>query len=98
MTAAGFALAILLPIAQAQTPPPVTGNLSFVGDYRFRGISQTYTQPAVQAGVDYASNVGAYVGAWGSNVSGNQFRRLCRSEYLNYLRVREWQDVFSQLR
>ena len=31
-------------------------------------------------------------------LSGNQFRRLCRSEYLNYLRVREWQDVFSQLR
>jgi len=31
-------------------------------------------------------------------LTGNQFRRLCRSEYLNYLRVREWQDVFSQLR
>jgi ATP-dependent helicase HrpA len=31
-------------------------------------------------------------------LTGNQFRRMCRSEYLNYLRVREWQDVFSQLR
>ncbi len=31
-------------------------------------------------------------------LSGNQFRRLCRSEYLNYLRVREWRDLFSQLR
>ncbi|AGZ43664.1 ATP-dependent RNA helicase HrpA [Actinoplanes friuliensis] len=31
-------------------------------------------------------------------LSGNQFRRLCRSEYLNYLRVREWQDIYSQLR
>ncbi|WUV56302.1 ATP-dependent RNA helicase HrpA [Amycolatopsis sp. NBC_01480] len=31
-------------------------------------------------------------------LTGNQFRRLCRSEYLNYLRVREWQDIFSQLR
>ena len=30
--------------------------------------------------------------------SSNQFRKLCRSEYLNYLRVREWQDLFSQLR
>jgi ATP-dependent helicase HrpA len=30
-------------------------------------------------------------------LSGNQFRRLCRSEYLNYLRVREWKDVFRQL-
>ena len=31
-------------------------------------------------------------------MSGNQFRRLCRSEFLNYLRVREWQDLYSQLR
>ncbi|MCU1524524.1 MAG: hrpA, partial [Microbacteriaceae bacterium] len=30
-------------------------------------------------------------------LSGNQFRRLCRSEYLNYLRVREWKDVYRQL-
>jgi ATP-dependent helicase HrpA len=30
--------------------------------------------------------------------SGNQFRRLCRAEFLNYLRVREWQDIYAQLR
>jgi ATP-dependent helicase HrpA len=30
-------------------------------------------------------------------LSGNAFRRLVKSEYLNYLRVREWQDVFRQL-
>ncbi len=30
-------------------------------------------------------------------LSGNQFRRLCRTEYLNYLRVREWKDVYRQL-
>ncbi|MDR2930353.1 MAG: ATP-dependent RNA helicase HrpA [Propionibacteriaceae bacterium] len=31
-------------------------------------------------------------------LSSNQFRRLCRAEYLNYLRVREWQDLVTQLR
>ncbi len=31
-------------------------------------------------------------------LSSNAFRRMCRSEYLNYLRVREWQDLVSQLR
>jgi ATP-dependent RNA helicase HrpA len=31
-------------------------------------------------------------------LSGNQFRRLCRTEFVNYLRLREWQDLFSQLR
>lgn len=30
--------------------------------------------------------------------SSNQFRKMCRAEYLNYVRVREWQDLFSQLR
>jgi ATP-dependent helicase HrpA len=30
--------------------------------------------------------------------SSSQFRKLCRAEFLNYLRVREWQDLFSQLR
>jgi len=29
--------------------------------------------------------------------SANQFRRLCRTEFLNYLRIREWQDVHGQL-
>ncbi len=31
-------------------------------------------------------------------LSGNQFRRLCHDEHLNYLRVREWRDLYSQLR
>ncbi|MBN6055374.1 ATP-dependent RNA helicase HrpA [Nonomuraea sp. RK-328] len=31
-------------------------------------------------------------------LSSSAFRRLCKAEYLNYLRVREWQDIYSQLR
>ncbi|HET6795099.1 MAG TPA: ATP-dependent RNA helicase HrpA [Acidimicrobiales bacterium] len=31
-------------------------------------------------------------------LSSSQFRRLCRDEFLNFLRVREWQDLYSQLR
>ena len=31
-------------------------------------------------------------------LSGNRFRRMCRDEHLNYLRVREWRDLYSQLR
>ena len=30
-------------------------------------------------------------------LSGNQFRRMCRAEYLNFLRIREWMDVYRQL-
>ncbi|NHB87304.1 ATP-dependent RNA helicase HrpA [Photorhabdus tasmaniensis] len=31
-------------------------------------------------------------------LSSSQFRKLCRQDYLNYLRVREWQDIYTQLR
>ncbi len=31
-------------------------------------------------------------------LSGNGLRRACRAEYLNYLRIREWQDLVSQIR
>jgi ATP-dependent helicase HrpA len=33
-----------------------------------------------------------------AELSSSAFRRMCKTEYLNYLRVREWQDVFRQLR
>ncbi len=33
-----------------------------------------------------------------SDNSSGQFRRLCRREFLNYNRVREWEDVHTQLR
>lgn len=33
-----------------------------------------------------------------TELSGNAFRRLCRQEYLNFLRIREWQDLVGQLR
>ncbi|MFV2100769.1 ATP-dependent RNA helicase HrpA [Micromonospora sp. LOL_024] len=31
-------------------------------------------------------------------LSSSAFRRMCRAEHLNYLRIREWQDIVSQLR
>ena len=32
------------------------------------------------------------------SLSGNAFRRLCRDEFLHFLRIREWQDLHGQLR
>jgi len=29
--------------------------------------------------------------------SSSAFRRMCKAEYLNYLRIREWQDLYRQL-
>ena len=53
---------------------------------------------------DPTSDFLAYLNLWRylrvqqRDLSGSAFRRLCRSEFLNYLRVREWQDVVGQLR
>jgi ATP-dependent helicase HrpA len=39
-----------------------------------------------------------YLSEVGTGMSGNAFRRRCRAEFLNVLRVREWQDLVSQIR
>jgi len=43
-------------------------------------------------------NLWQYVRDAQRDLSGSAFRRLCRAEYLNYLRLREWQDVVTQLK
>jgi ATP-dependent helicase HrpA len=39
-----------------------------------------------------------YLRAQQAELSTSAFRRMCRREYLHHLRVREWQDVYGQLR
>ncbi len=43
-------------------------------------------------------NLWRYVRSQQKELSSSAFRRMCRAEYLNYLRIREWQDLESQLR
>ena len=43
-------------------------------------------------------NLWTYLREQQQALSGNAFRRMCRSEFLHYLRVREWQDLVGQLR
>jgi uncharacterized protein (TIGR02001 family) len=57
-------IAGITPEAQAD----ISANAAVVSDYRFRGISQSNDNPAVQAGFDYAFESGFYLGTWGSTV------------------------------
>ena len=59
------------PAAPARTPYTLTGNIGVVSDYRFRGISQSYRLPAVQAGFDWTHASGFYLGNWNSSVFGS---------------------------
>ena len=65
------ATALLVPgLAAAQAPAsPITGNMSLVSDYRFRGLTQTFEEPALQGGFDYAHSSGLYLGNWNSAIS-----------------------------
>ena len=59
--------------AFAQTKPPepdytLAYNIGVFSDYRFRGLSQTRLDPALQGGVDFTHKSGFYLGAWASNI------------------------------
>ena len=43
-------------------------------------------------------NLWRYLGEQRKERSGSSFRRMCRDEFLHYLRIREWQDLVGQLR
>lgn len=60
--------------AAAETAPPpaltVSGSATIASDYRFRGVSQSDQQMAVQGGITIAHESGLYVGTWASNLAG----------------------------
>ncbi|MFV0457789.1 MAG: ATP-dependent RNA helicase HrpA [Actinomycetales bacterium] len=53
---------------------------------------------------DDTSDFAAYLNLWRylreqqKDLSSSAFRRMCRREYLHFLRIREWQDLVAQLR
>ncbi|MCI3245988.1 ATP-dependent RNA helicase HrpA [Streptomyces spinosisporus] len=53
---------------------------------------------------DETSDFLAYLNLWRyireqqKERGSSSFRRMCKQEFLNFLRIREWQDIYSQLR
>ncbi|MFF2362207.1 ATP-dependent RNA helicase HrpA [Streptomyces sp. NPDC058122] len=43
-------------------------------------------------------NLWRYIREQQKERGSSAFRRMCKQEYLNFLRIREWQDIYSQLR
>jgi uncharacterized protein (TIGR02001 family) len=66
-----LALVSISGLAQSQTAEPASSlsfNVGATTDYRYRGLSQSRLQPALQGGVDYADKSGFYIGAWASSI------------------------------
>ena len=62
----------------------VTGTAALPSDYRFRGVTQTFNDPAVQAGFVLSHESGAYAGVWGSNVDFGGTAHIELDPYIGY--------------
>ncbi|KPW02479.1 TorF family putative porin [Pseudoalteromonas sp. P1-11] len=63
-------LAVALPFALLSTTVSANWSttITAASDYTFNGVTQTDSDPAIQASLDYAFDSGVYAGAWASNV------------------------------
>lgn len=72
---AGSGLTAAPALAQDETAPPqeitVTANVALTTDYRFRGVSLSGGDPAIQGGITVTHNSGFYFGAWSSSIHDN---------------------------
>lgn len=70
--AAAAALALASPAFAQDAPKPITisGSVGLVSDYRFRGVSQSDRNLAVQGGITIAHESGLYASTWASNLAG----------------------------
>ena len=65
---ATVATALFVGASTAMAAPEISGNVTLTSDYRFRGISQSNDDIAIQGGFDIAFENGIYLGTWGSSV------------------------------
>jgi uncharacterized protein (TIGR02001 family) len=60
--------AVALLAAGTAAHAEVTGTITGVTDYDWRGVTQSAQGPALQGSLDYAHDSGFYAGVWASNV------------------------------
>jgi uncharacterized protein (TIGR02001 family) len=73
LSACLFAATLPTAALAQDSPLSLSANVSLVSDYYFRGLTQTWHNPAIQGGFDAAHSSGLYAGVWASNVSGKQY-------------------------
>ncbi|GGD42164.1 TorF family putative porin [Croceicoccus pelagius] len=81
---AGTALTAAPAMAQDESDISVSANVAMVSDYRFRGVSFSDEDFAVQGGVDIGHSSGFYVGAWASSLEDGDFGSTELDLYAGY--------------
>jgi len=79
-----LAPAVLLTASATAQAIEFSGTATFTNDYRFRGISQTAGDAAVQASLDADFGNGFFAGIWGSNVDFGDDANLEIDYYAGY--------------
>ena len=73
--------------ARDETDPPaeftITGYAALVSDYRFRGLSQSAGDPAIQGSININHSSGFYVGTWASSIEFKNLGPIPDSVYGN---------------
>jgi uncharacterized protein (TIGR02001 family) len=71
---------VATPVLADETAPPsaftISGNVALVTDYRFRGLSQSAGDPAIQGTININHSSGLYAGVWSSSIDFSNFPSL----------------------
>jgi len=70
---ATLAAALVPGLACGMPASSITGNVALASDYLFRGLTQSWSHPAIQGGADYTDPNGFAAGFWGSSVSERSY-------------------------
>ncbi len=84
ITAAASAAATASPAFAEDNTFNLSANAALVSDYRFRGISLSDKDPALQGGFDLETKSGFYVGTWGSSIESYEGSELELDVYGGY--------------
>ncbi|MCJ9427670.1 TorF family putative porin [Kordiimonas marina] len=89
--------ALYAPAASAEDDGPVSlsANVAFATEYRFRGLSLSDHDPALQGGLDVSTKSGFYVGTWGSSIQPYGGSELEMDIYGGY--KHDWNGITSDI-
>ena len=89
-----------MPSDRTSTGPDQEGGRAASSEAGEPGARGEKAEPPVNDGSDFLAllRLWDYLRASRKELSGNAFRRRVREEFLHYLRIREWQDLHTQLK
>lgn len=82
MTVLAVSTSVMAEDAIAVSPIAVTGDLTLATDYRFRGLSNSSNNMAVQGALNFEHTSGVYASIWASNVDfGDEFGTSVEADF-----------------